>query len=86
MCLHAGSSGDVAGDVTRVAVRHDRGVVLRVHAMFAAVDWLWRIPVRFPELRICLSEGGIGWVAGLLDRLEHVRKYDAMYGTWNDVR
>jgi hypothetical protein len=24
-------------------------------------------------------------VAGLLDRLEHVRKYDAMYGTWNDV-
>ena len=24
-------------------------------------------------------------MAGLLDRLEHVRKYDAMYGTWNDV-
>ena len=38
-----------------------------------------------PISRICLSEGGIGWVAGLLDRLEHVRKYDAMYGTWNDV-
>ena len=32
-----------------------------------------------------MSEGGIGWVAGLLDRLDHVRKYDAMYGTWNDV-
>ena len=41
--------------------------------------------MRFPDLKICLSEGGIGWVAGLLDRLEHVRKYDAMYGTWNDV-
>ena len=38
-----------------------------------------------PTSSICLSEGGIGWVAGLLDRLEHVRKYDAMYGTWNDV-
>jgi hypothetical protein len=24
-------------------------------------------------------------VAGLLDRLQHVRKYDAMYGTWNDL-
>ena len=38
-----------------------------------------------PNLKICLSEGGIGWVAGLIDRLEHVRMYDAMYGTWNDV-
>jgi hypothetical protein len=54
--------------------------------MFAAVDWLYsKIPVRFPDIRICLSEGGIGWVAGLIDRLEHVRMYDSMYGTWNDV-
>ena len=55
-------------------------------AMFAAVDWLYsKLPVRFPDLKICLSEGGIGWVAGLIDRLEHVRRYDTMYGTWNDV-
>ena len=26
-----------------------------------------------------------GGSPGSLDRLEHVRKYDAMYGTWNDV-
>ena len=38
-----------------------------------------------PNIKLCLSEGGIGWVAGLLDRLEHVRRYDSMYGTWNDV-
>jgi hypothetical protein len=54
--------------------------------MFAAVDWLYsRIPVRFPNVKICLSEGEIGWVAGLIDRLEHVRMYDSMYGTWNDL-
>jgi hypothetical protein len=32
-----------------------------------------------------MSEGGIGWVAGLVDRLDHMRQYDSMYGTWNDV-
>ena len=51
--------------------------------MFAAVDWLYsKIPVRFPDLKICLSEGGIGWVAGLMDRLDHMLSYHEMYGTW----
>jgi hypothetical protein len=43
------------------------------------------IPVKFPDIRICLSEGGIGWVAGLIDRFEHMKRYDSMYGTFNDV-
>jgi predicted TIM-barrel fold metal-dependent hydrolase len=54
--------------------------------MFAAIDWLYsKIPVRFPDIKICLSEGGIGWVAGLLDRLDHVSRYQAIFGTWDDV-
>ena len=85
VCLHVGSSG-TSPATSPDAPSDTIGVLFFGYAMFAAVDWLYsRIPVRFPELRICLSEGGIGWVAGLLDRLEHVRKYDAMYGTWNDV-
>ena len=85
VCLHVGSSG-TSPATSPDAPSDTIGVLFFGYAMFAAVDWLYsRIPVRFPDLRICLSEGGIGWVAGLLDRLEHVRKYDAMYGTWNDV-
>jgi hypothetical protein len=85
VCLHVGSSGTspaTAPDAPSDTI----GVLFFGYAMFAAVDWLYsKLTVRYPDLRICLSEGGIGWVAGLLDRLEHVRRYDSMYGTWNDV-
>ncbi len=85
VCLHVGSSG--ASPATAPDAPSDTiGVLFFGYAMFAAVDWLYsKIPVRFPDLKICLSEGGIGWVAGLIDRLEHIRMYDSMYGTWNDV-
>ncbi|MFA5885760.1 MAG: amidohydrolase family protein [Acidimicrobiia bacterium] len=85
VCLHVGSSG-TSPATSPDAPSDTVGVLFFGYAMFAAVDWLYSlIPVRFPNIRICLSEGGIGWVAGLIDRLEHVRMYDAMYGTWNDV-
>jgi predicted TIM-barrel fold metal-dependent hydrolase len=83
--LHIGSSStspstsdDAPPDVV--------GVLFFAYAMYAAVDWLYsRIPVRFPDIKIALSEGGIGWVPGLVDRLNHMLSYHEMYGTWNDI-
>ena len=83
--LHIGSSG-ISPSTADDAPPDVIGVLFFGYAMFAAVDWLYsRIPVRFPDLRLCMSEGGIGWVAGLLDRLDHMLSYHEMYGTWAGI-
>jgi len=83
--LHIGSSG-TSPSTTDDAPPDVTGVLFFGYAMFAAVDWLFsRIPVRFPGIKIVLSEGGIGWVAALLDRLDHMASYQEMYGTWNGI-
>jgi predicted TIM-barrel fold metal-dependent hydrolase len=86
VCLHVGSSGTspmTAPDAPPETV----AVLFFAYGMYAAVDWLYsKVPVRFPNLKICLSEGGIGWVAGLLDRLDHCYRYQLGYlPTWRDV-
>ncbi|MEV6928955.1 amidohydrolase family protein [Dactylosporangium sp. NPDC051485] len=83
--LHIGSSGtspSTAPDAPPDVV----GVLFFGYSMFSAVDWLYsRIPVRFPDIKIVLSEGGIGWVPGLVDRLNHMLSYHEMYGTWKGI-
>jgi predicted TIM-barrel fold metal-dependent hydrolase len=57
-----------------------------VNAIVASADWVFsRIPVRFPELRICLSEGALSWVPMMLERLRrNTRLRDATL-TWRDI-
>jgi len=38
-------------------------------SLTACAEWLWSgWPLRYPNLKIAMSEGGIGWVAMLIDR------------------
>lgn len=57
-----------------------------VNALVTAADWLWaRIPTRFPSIKLALSEGGIGWVPMLIDRINYVLDHSAVGSDhWDD--
>jgi hypothetical protein len=49
-----------------------------VNALIAAAEWLWSgVPLRFPLLSVAMSEGGIGWVPMLIDRVDYVLSHSA---------
>jgi len=49
-----------------------------VNALVAAAEWLWSgVPLRFPHLAVALSEGGMGWVPMLMDRVDYVVDHSA---------
>jgi len=49
-----------------------------VNALIAAAEWLWSgVPLRFPTLAVSMSEGGIGWVPMLMDRVDYVLEHSA---------
>jgi predicted TIM-barrel fold metal-dependent hydrolase len=82
VCLHAGSGGTLFA-TSEGAPREATAAFFGLSAVIPAIDWLFGlVPVRFPELRIVLAESGIGWVAALLDRLDHVARYHECYGDW----
>jgi predicted TIM-barrel fold metal-dependent hydrolase len=73
ICTHIGSSSSLpttspdAPSVISVALNPI------VTPQFTCVDWLLSgLFFRFPKLKLCLSEGGIGWVPHVLNWLDHV--------------
>lgn len=72
ICLHVGSSGmmDMPPDSPMIELG---ATLFSALSLNACADWLWSaIPVRFPDVKIAMSEGGIGWVPMLLDRLDYI--------------
>ena len=70
--LHVGSSSETLSPSTDTP---SEAVVslFQVNAVAAAADWLFSlVTVKFPDIKIALSEGGLGWVPMLLDRLQYL--------------
>jgi predicted TIM-barrel fold metal-dependent hydrolase len=72
VCLHVGSTG--IADMPPGAPMVPLGATLFGQlSLGACAEWLWSgYPSRHPGLKICMSEGGIGWVAMLVDRLDNI--------------
>lgn len=82
--LHVGSSG--MDGFPPGAPPFELGAVLfGQQSLRSSVEWLWSgYPVRHPTLKIALSEGGIGWVAMLLDRLDNLVDRSGYGGNWDE--
>jgi predicted TIM-barrel fold metal-dependent hydrolase len=72
VCLHIGSSSSLV--VTAPDAPIDVLIGLQpVNIVQAAADLLWSPVLRaFPDLRVALSEGGIGWIPYFLDRMDWI--------------
>lgn len=73
--LHVGSSGQAElPDMPPGGTMIGLGATLFGQmSLGACAEWLWSgLPVRFPDVKIAMSEGGIGWVGMLLDRLDNI--------------
>ena len=75
VCMHIGSSG------TQVVTSPDAPpesiyTLSPVNLIEAATDVLWSPMLRkFPELRISLTEGGIGWIPYFLERVDYIYQH-----------
>ena len=85
VCLHNASSSWTAARSPGAPLELYT-TLFPVNAMVAAADWLWAgIPTRFPQLDVAFSEGGIGWVPMLIDRIDYVLDHSASgLSAWSD--
>ncbi|HVA73655.1 MAG TPA: amidohydrolase family protein [Acidimicrobiales bacterium] len=71
VCLHIGSSSELV--ITAPDAPMDVLITLTpMNIVQAAADLVWSPVLRkFPDLRIALSEGGIGWIPYFLERIDY---------------
>ncbi|MET0145729.1 MAG: amidohydrolase family protein [Ilumatobacteraceae bacterium] len=83
LCMHFGSSG-VMPIVSDDAPFTTAIVLSNTSSMATCVDLLFS-PVfhRHPRLQVALSEGGIGWVPWLLERVDHIWERHRHYNNIN---
>jgi predicted TIM-barrel fold metal-dependent hydrolase len=80
--LHVGSSGNVQRPCSDSGA--DVGVALfPVNGLFAMIDWIYaKVPVRFPGVKIAMSEAGVSWVPMAIERLRRAYRHRDTSAVW----
>ncbi len=82
--LHVGSSG-FAKMPPGAPMLELGATMFQAEAFTSCAQWLWSgLPARYPELKITMSEGGIAWVGGLIDRLDSIMARSGYGSSWPD--
>jgi predicted TIM-barrel fold metal-dependent hydrolase len=81
ICLHIGSSTTTTISSPDSPVE-STSALFPVNAQISVCDWVYsQLPLRFPNVKIAMSEGGAGWVPTLLDRMDRIFDYPHLK-TW----
>ena len=82
--LHVGSSGTV----NRPSPQSPPPVMIALftlNGMSALVDWIYaKIPVRFPNIKVVMSEAGVSWVPTIVERLQRAYRQREGFQGWSD--
>ena len=82
--LHVGSSG-VYASPPGAPTQQLSATLFSQLALSACAEWLWSgYAVKHSSLKLAMSEGGIGWVAMLLDRLDYIVDRSGYGLGWED--
>ncbi len=79
VCMHIGSSSQIV--VTAPDAPMDVLITLTpMNIVQAAADLVWSQVLRkFPDLKIALSEGGIGWIPYFLERIDYTYEHHHLW-------
>ena len=61
--------------------------MFQAQAFTSCAQWLWSAwPAKYPDLKVTMSESGIAWVAGLIDRLDNIMERSGYGQSWPDKK
>lgn len=80
--LHVGSSGSIVRP-SSVSPKDVMVALFPLNGVMTLIDWIYSgIPLRFPTLKIALSEGGVSWVPMAYERLERAYRQREATKDW----